>query len=178
MIRCRSVIDRDTLNEVAKPICRRYGRMFLLLAIAAGIVLAGLLMILTQGESAATRTVMAVIGAAAMAVVAAACSYGAKKMRRKTVAVFLERLHTLHHTDHLERTICMDEDHIWEETDANASAEGKAPSMDVQVQDVTGVTETPTQLLIACKGNLYLWVEKNSLQGGTIADVQRILTHS
>lgn len=169
MFKGKSILDKKNIKDVTRVVCKRVRTIYTILAATGCIVLLGLLIKNMWDANKATRIVLAVISLLAMGMVVAICIFGYKYVYKKVTRRFEQQIETVYHTDNIEKEVIFENDHVLLVT--------KPEAKELFLKDVKSCLETKRNLIFRFKGDLYLWIDKKSIEGGNLLEFKAYLSN-
>lgn len=167
MYRGKYILNKKTAEDVAIGIAKPIKRFYLWVCIISVAVLVGINIYRALGMNAETSLVTFGIVSFASAIIILLCVSTIKKSSYKVARTLLDQLDTSYHTEELIKDLFFEEEKI-NITDSENSKE-------FWYSSIIKMTETDKHILFKLKGNLYLWVEKNSIEGGTVDEFKSFM---
>lgn len=156
----KSIMDRPRAEEVSTVIVQKLRGRLILLGVLGVAYVYLLSYKLTYKPAVGNIVFMLLLDVISTIVLVNIIRKSIKNLYEKTANTFVEQVKTAYQVDHVEREIEFHGEDI-----TFFMEEG---TKNYKVKSVEKVLETEHVLVLVLKGSLYLWLEKDSIEGGDL----------
>lgn len=163
-----SILNEENYRDIVKPISKssKLSYMLFCLVLIAFLTTYGLLRG-KHADGSFNYTVMAILGVADLLIIV----MGIVKcvtMDKRAVRLFKEQIQTKYQTDCYKKEILFEEEQM---VTISGETEKK-----LRYTDVAALYETSRNIIFKMRGRLYFWVDKETMEGGSLTDFKNYIS--
>ena len=164
MFTAKCIVNIEACKEVAKELSKKMKVMYVIIDLLVFAALLYFVALRRPSEFLSNNLInygMVAVGTIVFTVI---LFFGARRTQDRIAVRLLEQIKTTYHVDAYEKSISFNEDKI-------ESVGNSDDSREYWYTDIESITETQNLIIFILKGQLYFWINKDTISGGDSAEL-------
>ncbi|MCQ2498793.1 MAG: YcxB family protein [Lachnospiraceae bacterium] len=167
MYKGQFILNEKTAAEVAVGICKSLQKYRLIVFTIASLALCAINLFRMSSMNLPTAIVSWAIALLGIIILLVLFTFEKKNSVKKAARTLMEQLDTSYHSEELIKYLTFEDEKVLVDNGDTVK--------DFWYMSITKIIETEKQILFRMKGNLYLWVEKSTIEGGSLEEFKSFI---